>query len=72
MQVTPQEAQAVDCGWPNRESLAGVQQQCISLSYDISDQQFSAQKLVKKFCCTLLCILHTSAELQVFFTQYKH
>lgn len=64
-QVTPEEAQMTDSGWPGRESLAGIQQQCITLSYDISNQQFSAQKMVKRFCCTLLCILRQSTELQV-------
>ena len=58
-----------DSGWPSSESLAGLQRQCLELSLDISEQQFSAQKQVKKFCCTLLCILHTTTELQVFLSR---
>ena len=56
-----------DSGWPNFESLAGIQQQCVMLSHGVSEQPYAVHRQVKKLCRTLLCILHTSSELQVNF-----
>ena len=66
-QVTPAEAQMANSGWPSIDGLKGIQQQCVDLSLEMKDQQYAAHRQVKKLCSTLLCVLHTTRELQVRF-----